>query len=298
MKVFRFFDNLWKNLRKDRPPSNIDPSNGGRLFYILPDRLDSEVCCCVPETSTNGHSERLLVTSHPKNPPSSTPMSTFPYATSCNSKSPFWGSLQSDRRATASLSPEQLLEEEGLTIAEIFLNVEEENVEELSPFNSKETASLSTTVDERPPLPELHLYFTALSDQERAALDALFGQIDTGESPCSTLSKQIAVVIGALCSRTVPIPWPVIGALFQVMKRALHNYYKRVIENRMTRIAGRPSILTEEERWVAVMIQELFANKMSITWNETLNEIELHFGKCILQNVLAYHGTRVFRTYQ
>jgi hypothetical protein len=64
--------------------------------------------------------------------------------------------------------------------------------------------SLSTTVDRRPPLRQSHLDFTVFLDQERAALDALFGQIDIDESPWLTLSDQTAVMVGALLGRTMP----------------------------------------------------------------------------------------------
>jgi hypothetical protein len=98
-------------------------------------------------------------------------------------ENPFWSHLQNDRQATASLNPKQLPEEEDSSTTEIFLNADEDDIEELSPFNSEDMAGLSTTVDRRPPLRESHLDFTILLDQERAALDGLFGQIDIDESP-------------------------------------------------------------------------------------------------------------------
>jgi hypothetical protein len=42
---------------------------------------------------------------------------------------PFWNRLEHNRQATASLSPEQLLQKEGSNTGEIFLNVEKEGLE-------------------------------------------------------------------------------------------------------------------------------------------------------------------------
>jgi hypothetical protein len=66
-------------------------------------------------------------------------------------ENPFRSSLQHDCQAPASSSPEQLSEEEDSIIVEIFLNVEEDDLEEPPPFNSENTMSLSIAVDGRPP---------------------------------------------------------------------------------------------------------------------------------------------------
>jgi hypothetical protein len=119
-------------------------------------------------------------------------------------ENPFWSRLQHDRQATASLIPKQPSKEESSITTEIFLNAVEEDIEELSPFNSEDMTSLSTTVDRRTPLRQSHLDFTVFLDQERAALDALFSQIDIDESPWSTFSEQITVMVGALPGRMMP----------------------------------------------------------------------------------------------
>jgi hypothetical protein len=182
-------------------------------------------------------------------------------------------------------------EEDAPESQEFFEIMDEEDADDPGSFLAEASDSTEADIEEtgRPPKTIAEIDLSVLPNTKREVLLTLFEQSETTTPSWQTLSEQLLAIIGTLRDEKFPTPWRIIGQLFGVSKGAIRSYYQRALSNRMTGMAGRPSILTEEEQqWLSLLIQERFAQQSPITCSEILNEIELEFGKFILPNTLFH----------